>query len=89
MPDHEHILWTDKSSRKFIDEYDPWFLRTYDGYCFQIQRADMIRYFLLDHYGGVYYDVDIGCKRSFHIPTFSPKPSQSASPTTSCSQRPS
>ncbi|KAK0245453.1 hypothetical protein EDD85DRAFT_783355 [Armillaria nabsnona] len=28
-----------------------------------ILRADVIPYFVLYHYGGVYYDVDIGCKR--------------------------
>ncbi|KAK0446464.1 glycosyltransferase family 32 protein [Desarmillaria tabescens] len=63
MPDYEYMLWTDESSRKFINEHYPWFLRTYDGYRFPIQRADVIRYFVLYHYGGVYYDVDIGCKR--------------------------
>ncbi|KAG7450789.1 uncharacterized protein BT62DRAFT_885317 [Guyanagaster necrorhizus] len=63
MPDYEYMLWTDESSRKFIIEYYPWFLRTYDGYRFPIQRADAIRYFVLYHYGGVYYDVDIGCRR--------------------------
>ncbi|KAK0232868.1 nucleotide-diphospho-sugar transferase [Armillaria fumosa] len=63
MPDYEYILWTDESSRNFISEYYPWFLRTYDGYRFPIQRADVIRYFVLHHYGGIYYDVDIGCKR--------------------------
>ncbi|KAK0478127.1 nucleotide-diphospho-sugar transferase [Armillaria novae-zelandiae] len=63
MPDYEYILWTDKSSREFISEHYPWFLRTYDGYRFPIQRADVIRYFVLHHYGGIYYDVDIGCKR--------------------------
>ncbi|SJL05338.1 related to MIPC synthase subunit (SurA) [Armillaria ostoyae] len=63
MPDYEYMLWTDESSRNFINDYYPWFLRTYDGYRFPIQRADVIRYFVLHYYGGIYYDVDIGCKR--------------------------
>ncbi|KAK0478149.1 hypothetical protein IW261DRAFT_206801 [Armillaria novae-zelandiae] len=46
---------------KFIGEHYPWFLRTYDGYCFPIQYADVIR-FVLHHYGGTEYDVDIDCK---------------------------
>ncbi|KAK0245459.1 hypothetical protein EDD85DRAFT_758296, partial [Armillaria nabsnona] len=35
---------------------------TYDDH-FPTQRADVIQYFVLRHYGGVYYDVDFGCKR--------------------------
>jgi len=36
---------------------------TFDGYKHPIQRADAIRYFVLSHYGGVYIDLDDGCKR--------------------------
>jgi inositol phosphorylceramide mannosyltransferase catalytic subunit len=42
----------------------PWFLETYDGYVYPIQRADAIRYFVLAHFGGVYIDMDDGCNRS-------------------------
>lgn len=38
------------------------FLPTFDGYPYNIQRADVIRYFVLHHYGGVYLDLDIGCR---------------------------
>lgn len=57
------MLWTDASSREFIAEHYPWFLDTFDGYVYPIQRADAIRYFVLHHYGGVYMDLDIGCQR--------------------------
>jgi len=63
MPDYEYILWTDASSREFISEMYPWFLDTFDGYTYPIQRADAIRYFVLHHYGGIYLDLDIGCLR--------------------------
>lgn len=63
MPDYEYMLWTDASSREFIETHYPWFLETYDGYKYTIQRADVIRYFVLHHYGGVYMDLDIGCMR--------------------------
>ncbi|TFY60801.1 hypothetical protein EVJ58_g4923 [Rhodofomes roseus] len=63
MPDYEYMLWTDASSREFISENYPWFLDTFDGYKYPIQRADAIRYFILHHYGGVYLDLDIGCLR--------------------------
>ncbi|KAK0191095.1 glycosyltransferase family 32 protein [Armillaria mellea] len=63
MPDYEYMLWTDDSSRDFISEHYPWFLDTFNDYRYPIQRADAIRYFILHHYGGVYLDLDIGCKR--------------------------
>ena len=47
------MLWTDASSREFIANEYPWFLDTFDGYTYPIQRADAIRYFVLHHYGGV------------------------------------
>ncbi|KAH8105909.1 nucleotide-diphospho-sugar transferase [Cristinia sonorae] len=62
-PDYEYMLWTDASAREFIAEHYSWFLDTYDGYTYTIQRADAIRYFVLNHYGGVYIDLDIGCIR--------------------------
>jgi mannosyltransferase OCH1-like enzyme len=62
-PDYQYILWTDDMAREFIAEEYPWFLRTWDGYRFPIERADAIRYFALVHYGGVYIDLDDGCER--------------------------
>lgn len=35
----------------------------YDSYKYPIQRADSIRYFILHHFGGIYMDLDIGCRR--------------------------
>lgn len=63
-PDYEYKLWTDKKSREFIAAEYPWFLETFDGYEFPIQRADAIRYFVLAHFGGIYIDLDDGCNRS-------------------------
>jgi inositol phosphorylceramide mannosyltransferase catalytic subunit len=62
-PDYEYILWTDAKSLEFIAKEYPWFLATFSGYKHPIQRADAIRYFVLAHYGGVYIDLDDGCKR--------------------------
>ncbi|OXC66609.1 hypothetical protein AYX13_04727 [Cryptococcus neoformans] len=63
MPDYEYMLWTDDLSREFIAKHYPSHLRMYDSYEFPIQRADSIRYFILHHFGGVYMDLDIGCRR--------------------------
>src|ERR1700675_3934864 len=59
----QYMLWTDASSREFIANTYPWFLDTFDGYPYPIQRADAIRYFVLHYYGGIYLDLDIGCLR--------------------------
>ena len=42
----------------------PWFLETFDGYPYPIQRADAIRYFVLHHFGGIYIDLDDVCNMS-------------------------
>ncbi|KAF9884334.1 hypothetical protein FE257_001847 [Aspergillus nanangensis] len=62
-PDYEYILWTNEKSRDFIAKEYPWFLDTFDGYKYPIQRADTIRYFVLAHFGGTYIDLDDGCNR--------------------------
>lgn len=59
----EYMLWTDDLSREFIAKHYPAHLHMYDSYEFPIQRADSIRYFILHHFGGVYMDLDIGCRR--------------------------
>jgi hypothetical protein len=82
--DYEYKLWTDKLSREFIAAEYPWFLETFDGYNFPIQRADAIRYFVLAHYGGVYIDLDDVCLAShylcIHILTTVGLPTPSRSP---------
>jgi inositol phosphorylceramide mannosyltransferase catalytic subunit len=45
--------------RDFMVENYPWFLPVYDGYPFNIQRIDAVRYFILNTMGGVYVDADI------------------------------
>ncbi|MGY0061593.1 glycosyltransferase [Streptomyces sp. LZ34] len=62
-PDWEYRLWTDTDNRAFLQEHYAWFLPIYDGYLEPIKRADAIRYFLLDHFGGLYVDMDFECLR--------------------------
>ncbi|SPQ21514.1 e3fbb43a-4594-4298-85b5-bceb5e26b472 [Thermothielavioides terrestris] len=63
-PDFEFKLWTDNNSREFIETEYAWFLRTYDGYRYPVQRVDALKYFLMLHYGGIYLDLDNTCKVS-------------------------
>ena len=58
------ILWTDQTIRIFIEKEYLNFLPIYDSYPYKIQRVDAARYFILYHYGGLYMDLDIGCKSS-------------------------
>ena len=62
-PDWRFMLWTDASIRSFLKQEYEWFLPTFDGYAYPIQRVDAARYFILRHFGGVYMDLDVGCLR--------------------------
>jgi mannosyltransferase OCH1-like enzyme len=58
-PDWLYILWTDEDIRNHIKDHHPDFLELHDNYEYNIQRADMIRYFILYDFGGVYCDLDL------------------------------
>lgn len=59
-----YMFWNDRKLHTFINESFPWFYETFRSYKYNIQRADAARYFLLYYYGGIYSDLDIGCKRN-------------------------
>jgi mannosyltransferase OCH1-like enzyme len=61
-PGWDYKLWTTTSSRAFISAEYPWFLPTYDGFAYPVQRIDALRYFLMLRHGGIYIDLDNGCK---------------------------
>ncbi|QIF05006.1 glycosyltransferase [Roseimicrobium sp. ORNL1] len=60
-PQWELRLWTDESLRVFVATHYPSFLEQYDGYATPIMRADAARYLVLQHFGGVYADLDMEC----------------------------
>jgi mannosyltransferase OCH1-like enzyme len=62
--DWKYKLWDDEGCNKLIEKEYPWFLSTYNNYKFPIQRYDAVRYFILYHYGGLYVDMDIWCKKN-------------------------
>lgn len=43
----------------------PHLLSVYNNYDRKIKKIDMVRYLMLDHYGGVYLDMDMTCLRPF------------------------
>jgi len=63
-PDWEYKLWSNEEGRDLIKDKFSWFLPVYDGYDYNIQRADAIRYFILYQFGGLYCDLDIWCAKN-------------------------
>lgn len=58
-PDWLHKLWTDKDNRRFVKQYYPWYLNTFDALKLDIHRIDAVRYMYLHKFGGVYVDLDV------------------------------
>ena len=68
LPGWEYKLWTDEMNREFVRTHYPEFLEKFDAYPKNIQRADAIRYLLLQTYGGLYVDLDFEClKQEFTL----------------------
>ena len=61
----EYRLWTDYQMHEFVREVEPDFYQhTFLTYSLEIQRVDSFRYVILYHLGGVYIDMDNGCRQS-------------------------
>jgi mannosyltransferase OCH1-like enzyme len=58
-PDWKYMLWTDETILHHLETYHPEYVALYKNYEYLIQRADMIRYFILYDFGGVYCDMDM------------------------------
>lgn len=62
-PTYEIHIWNETEAHTLIEAEYPWFLPTYAAYTHPIQRVDALKYFVLYHFGGVYMDLDIACRR--------------------------
>ena len=60
-PGFKIIIWNGYDCRRLLEEYYPFYLQLYDSFDENIKRCDMIRYFILYHYGGFYMDCDRIC----------------------------
>jgi mannosyltransferase OCH1-like enzyme len=63
-PDFTINVWNATGARNLLEQSYAWFLPTYDSYKHPIQRVDAFKYFVLWHFGGIYMDLDISCRRS-------------------------
>lgn len=62
----EYHLWTDDSMQTFVAAQYPDLLAMYNSFPTQIQRCDLFRYLVVNHYGGIYLDLDIKLVKSFN-----------------------
>ncbi|XP_064630304.1 uncharacterized protein LOC135489082 [Lineus longissimus] len=62
-PDWRYMFWSDKDARNFIRDKYPTYLGLFDKYDNKLLKADAMRYFVLDFYGGLYMDMDMQCLR--------------------------
>ena len=63
-PDWDYMLWNERTCRDLISAHYSWFLETYDSFEAPIHKVDAVRYFILDHYGGIAMDFDFVCYRN-------------------------
>lgn len=64
-PDYEIVIQDDAENRQLVKNHFPEYLEFYDHFAAEIYRADLVRYFFLYHYGGIYADLDFECLRPF------------------------
>ena len=60
-----HMEWSKKLSEQITKAFFPEHWDLYKKYPYEIQRCDMVRYFCLYRYGGIYADMDYYCNKSF------------------------
>ena len=63
-PGYEYKFWNDTTAEELIRTHYPSFLSIWKNYPYAIQRADSLRYLVLHHYGGIFLDLDLHCRRS-------------------------
>ena len=57
-PDWEYKLWTDDSLNEFVSTHYPQYVDIWNSFPHPFYKIDYSRYLLLDHYGGIYIDLD-------------------------------
>jgi len=62
-PDWFYMSWNLEKCDKLLKTYYPHHLDMYKKYPYHIQRCDVIRYFILHRYGGLYADMDYFCNK--------------------------
>lgn len=61
-PAWQFKLWQDEEANEFVQRHYPDLYGTYRQYPMEIQRSNVLRYLLLNHFGGFYLDLDLRCR---------------------------
>ncbi|ELT87788.1 hypothetical protein CAPTEDRAFT_114107 [Capitella teleta] len=61
---NKYIKWTEATFLPFLQTEYPWFVDVYKAYPYDVQRVDAAKYFIMYHFGGVYVDMDMNCRRN-------------------------
>lgn len=56
---YKYKMWDKQQSLNLIKNHYPKYLKVYNSFPLDIQRADFIRYAILDKFGGIYIDADV------------------------------
>ena len=60
-PGYDYILWQKHEIDNFVKNYYSDKQRIFNDVLYDIQKADIARYIILNHVGGVYIDLDFEC----------------------------
>ena len=58
-PTWEYWLWTPQDVKLMLSKYYPSYLKLYSNYTEEIFKANIMRYFIMHKYGGIYADLDV------------------------------
>lgn len=64
-PNWKYILWNKDSGDTFMKQNYNEYYNLYENVKYPIMKIDILRYCLLEHYGGLYADIDYKCLHSF------------------------
>jgi len=58
-PGWDYVLFDDSRIRSFVSEEFPEYFAVFESFPFTIQRFDFVRYLIIYHFGGFYFDLDV------------------------------
>lgn len=61
----KYILWNESTGDKLIQDYYPQYYNLYKNVKYPIMKIDILRYCILELYGGLYADIDYKCLSNF------------------------
>lgn len=64
-PGWRYYLWSAERRKAYVATYLPDYLKTYNRFRRNVQKADVFRYIILERMGGIYADLDMECLKPF------------------------